>query len=162
MQFNAEEYYQVSLERIKQAESLYREERSYSLAMYCAGLSVETLLRAFRWTEDPSFEGRHDLNDLLKASRILKIDYDYLERKGLSDAEVRAASLGLRTAVNEVIVLWHNNLRFSSEKRLKAFLKRIDRLQGRGDPLKRNSLQLITAAQVVINRGMTLWPSLTK
>jgi len=71
MQFTAEQYYRVSLERTKQARGLYSDGGAYSLAMYCGGLAVESLLRAFRWTEDTSFEGRHDLSDLLKASRLL-------------------------------------------------------------------------------------------
>jgi hypothetical protein len=162
MNFNAEEYYQVSLERRKQAEILYNEDENFSLSMYCAGLAVESLLRAFRWRRDQSFEGRHDLSVLLKASRLLAIDYDFVSRSGRSDGAVNDISLELRGAVNEVIVLWHNNLRFTSERRLKSFLRSIDRLRGRGDPLKRNALQLLNAAQIVINRGMVLWPSLTK
>ena len=43
---------------------------------------------AFRWTEDPSFEGRHDLTELLRSSRLLRIDEDYLRRRGSSDDRV--------------------------------------------------------------------------
>jgi HEPN domain-containing protein len=48
MQFNAQEYYQVGLERMVQARRLYGDEGNYALAMYCSGLAVECLLRAFR------------------------------------------------------------------------------------------------------------------
>ena len=78
MQFRADEYYRVSLERMKQAHGLYQNGAAYSLSMYCAGLAVESLLRAFRWTEHTTFEGRHDLSDLLKASRLLRIDDEYM------------------------------------------------------------------------------------
>jgi len=71
MQFRAEEYYQAGLERMRQAITIHRSGKDYALAMYCAGLAVESMLRAFRWVENASFEGRHDLNDLLEASGIV-------------------------------------------------------------------------------------------
>jgi hypothetical protein len=55
MQFRADQYYQASLERMKQSLRLYYDGRAFALAMYCAGLAVESLLRAFRWAEDASF-----------------------------------------------------------------------------------------------------------
>jgi hypothetical protein len=54
MQFRAEQYFQASLERMEQALRIYRDGKSFALAMYCGGLAVECLLRAFRWTEDTS------------------------------------------------------------------------------------------------------------
>ena len=55
------------------------------------------------------------------------------------------------------------NLRFASEASLKTFLNKIGRLRGvKGGPLKKNALDLINAAQTVINRGVTLWTSRTK
>lgn len=82
---------------------------------------------------------------------------------GVSETAVRASRLKLRAALNEVIALWHNNLRFASEASLKAYLKRTGRLRGvKGDPLKKNAMELIDAAQSVIDRGVTLWTSKRK
>ena len=131
--------------------------------MYCGGLAVECLLRAFRWKKDQSFEGRHDMIELLKASRLMVINEDHLRDKGVSDEEIRSASLRLRAAMNEVVILWHNNLRFASETRLKAHLRQIDRLKGaKGDPLKKNALDLLNAAGTIVDRGMVLWTSKTR
>jgi len=142
---------------------VYGNGAAFSLAMYCGGLAVESLLRAFRWTEDPSFEGRHDLSDLLKASRLLRIDDEYMRRKNASEEDIHTSGVTLRAAMNEVVILWHNNLRFASEASLKAFLNNIGRLKGvKGDPLKKNALDLLSAAQTVVNRGVTLWTSKTK
>lgn len=163
MQFRAEQYYRVSLERMEQARKIYQYGAAYALAMYCGGLAVESLLRAFRWTEDASFEGRHDLSDLLKASRLLRIDDEYMRRKNASEDAIMRAGGNLRAAMNEVIILWHNNIRFASEASLKAFLNKIGRLQGvKGDPLKKNAADLLNAAQTVVNRGVMLWTSKTK
>ena len=65
--------------------------------------------------------------------------------------------------MNEIVILWHNNLRFASEARLKAHLAGLNRVQGvKGDPLKKNASDLIDAAQLIVNRGMVLWDSPTK
>jgi hypothetical protein len=131
--------------------------------MYCGGLAVECILRAFRWRRDRSFEGRHDLEDLLKASALLRINEDHMRQTGISDDDILHYALSLRAAMNEVLALWHNNLRFASEASLRAFLHRIGRLQGiKGNALKRNALDLLNAAQTVVDRGVALWTSRKK
>jgi len=163
MKFTAREYFQASVERMEQAKGLYRNGKNFALTIYCAGLAVECLLRAFRWTDDSSFEGRHDLNDLLKASRFLQIDDEHMRRKGASEAAILHAGLRLQAAMDEIVVLWHNNLRFACEASLKGFLNRIGRLRGiKGDPLKKNALDLLNAAQAIITRGVVLWTSMKK
>src|SRR5205085_3569265 len=101
MQFRAEQYYQASLERMEQSRRLYTDGWAFALAMYCAGLAVESLLRAFRWTEEARFEGRHDLSELLKASRLLRTDDQYMRRKRVSEDVIRDSGLRLRGAMNE-------------------------------------------------------------
>lgn len=144
MNFRDRDYYQAGLERMQQAEKLFAKGGAYALAMYCGGLAVECLLRAFRWSETTGFEGRHDLTDLLKACGILRVDDDYMRRRGKSEEDIHESSIQFRGAMNEVVILWHNNLRFSSESRLKAHLRKIKRVQGiKGDPLKKNAADLI-------------------
>lgn len=158
MKFRAEQYFQASQERMVQATKLWSDGKSFALSMYCGGLAVESLLRAFRWIEDPSFEGRHDLRELLKASRLLRIDDNYQRRKRTSEEVIRESTLSLKAAVEQVVVLWHNNPRFASEDSAKAFLIRIGRFQGiKGDPLKQNARELIGAAQTIMDRGVVLW-----
>ena len=95
------------------------------------------LLRSSRWKDDQTFEGRHHLSELLKASRLLAINDDHMRCKHASEDTIRDTGMHLRAAMSEVVVLWNNNLRYASEARLKAFLKQIDRLQGiKGDPLE--------------------------
>ena len=48
MEFTADNYFLAGVERMSQAQHLYRKgEGFYALAMYAAGLAVECLLRAF-------------------------------------------------------------------------------------------------------------------
>jgi hypothetical protein len=126
--------------------------------MYVSGLAVECILRAFRWDKNPTFDGRHDLDDLLRASALLGINEEGMRKKGFTEEEILDSALALHAAMNEVIVLWHNNLRFASEASLRAFLRRIDRLQGiKGDAIKKNSSDLLNAAQTIVDRGNVLW-----
>jgi hypothetical protein len=158
MIFRGEEYFRAGTERMRQARILHNAGASYALAMYCGGLAVECILRAFRWDKDTSFEGRHDLEDLLKSSKLLRIDENHMRRIGVSEFAIMEYAVVLRAAMNEVIALWHNNLRFASEASLRAFLNRIGRLRGvKGNALKKNAADLLNAAQTVVDRGVALW-----
>ncbi len=160
MQFRADQYYRVSLERMELARKLYPDGTAYALAMYCGRHAVESLLRAFRSTDDSAFQGRHDLSELHRASRFLRFDDDYMRRRRASEESIRESALKLRAAMSEVVILWHNNLRFASEASLRAFLRQSGRLHGvKGNPLKKNALDLLEAAQNIITRGIVLWTS---
>jgi hypothetical protein len=163
MKFTGEEYFRASTERMRQARLLHSTKEDYALAMYCSGLSVECILRAFRWKKDKSFEGRHDLEDLFKASDFLRIHEDRARQRGIPEEEISQSTIAFRAAMNEVAVLWHNNLRFASEAGLRAFLYRAGRLQGiRGSALKKNSSDLLNAVQAIVDRGVALWTSKKK
>ena len=163
MDFRAEDYYRAAAERMRQARQVHHAGGNYALAMYCAGLAVECILRAFRWEKDKSFEGRHDLGDLLKASDLLHINEEWMRQQGHSEEKIIQYTLSLRAAMSEVVILWHNNLRFASENRLRAFLNKLGRLAGiKGDALKKNALDLLNAAQTVVDRGVVLWISRKK
>jgi hypothetical protein len=72
---------------------------------------------------------------LLRESRLLRFDDESLRRRGASEAEVVESALRLRGAIVELAILWHNNLRYSCEDSLRAFLKRRGKLRGvKGDP----------------------------
>lgn len=159
MQFTSEQYYHASLERLKQARTIYQEGDAYSLAVYCGGVAVESLLRAFL-SKGRSFDGRHDLLKLLKAGSLLQIHDNFMREKGAPEETIRLTSVEFRTAMNEIIILWHNNLRYASEAALKTHLNHLGKLRGiKGDPLKKNTRDLLEAAQQIINRGVALWTS---
>lgn len=163
MDFKAEHYFRAGIERMRQAYHLYAEGDSYAFAMYSAGLAVECILRAFRWLKDTSFEGRHDLLELFHASGFGEIEEDHLREKGLSPEKIQQYAFALRGAINTVKALWHNNLRFASEARLRAYLKQIGLYKGKkGDLLKANALDLINAADRIVDKGVALWISRKK
>jgi hypothetical protein len=52
-----------------------------------------------------------------------------------TEEEIRDSSARLKGAMNLVILLWHNNLRYASEASLRAFLRQSGRIRGvKGDP----------------------------
>lgn len=160
MQFTDEEYYRAATERIRQAREIHDSGQGYALAMYGSGLAVECILRAFRWRKDPSFEGRHDLRELFDASGFLRTSEERARKKRIPAEEIERSAAAIREAMGEVAYLWHNNLRFASEDSLRAYLRRIGRLRGiRGDALKKNSADLLDAAQTIVGEGVRSWTS---
>jgi hypothetical protein len=163
MQFRDEEYYEAAIERIRQAREIHEAKKSYALAMYCSGLAVECILRAFRWQNDPSFEGRHDLWELFDASGFLQIHEERSRRRRIPQEEIERSAADILDAMSEVRVLWQNNLRFASEASLRSHLNRIGRLRGiRGDALKKNSADLLLAAELIVEEGARSWTSKRK
>jgi HEPN domain-containing protein len=160
MQFTGEEYFRAAIERMRQAREIHDFGKNYALAMYCGGLAVECMLRAYRWRTDPSFEGRHDLSELFRASGLLKIHQERARNKRKPEEDIVRSASGIRDAIREIGALWHNNLRFASEDSLRAHLNRIERLRGiRGDALKKNSADLLLAAELIVEEGSRSWTS---
>jgi hypothetical protein len=158
-----EYYYKASLERIRQAWQLYREEASYALAMYVAGVSVECMLRAFKMRKDPSHDEKHDLRRLFRASGMLQVEPEVLISRGLSQDEANAYFREIQAALNEIHSLWANDYRYVSEDRLRAHLKysKLDRGL-RGDFLKANARKPLNSAQTFADKGVIQWISSRK
>ncbi len=160
MDFTADHYYRAALERTTQAHHLYREGTgNYALAMYAAGLAVESMLRAFMLrTGKTEFESRHNVLLLAKESGMLNVDRDKIKQKGLSDEQIERHQKALWASVNDVFILWRNDYRFASEARLRAHLKKMKFYEDvKGDPLKANTLRLLKAAQRFIDKGVLQW-----
>jgi HEPN domain-containing protein len=163
MQFTSEEYYRAAAERMRQAREIHDSGKNYALAVYCGGLAVECILRAYRWRKDSSFEGRHDLDELFKASGLRQVQEERAREKRKTEEEIARSAANILDAMRKIAALWHNNLRFASEDSLRAHLKRIGRLRGiRGDALKKNSADLLLAAELIVEEGARSWTSKRK
>ncbi|HQU45760.1 MAG TPA: HEPN domain-containing protein, partial [Pirellulales bacterium] len=148
MQISAEHYFHAALERIHQARLIYRAGDSYALAMYTSGLAVESMLRAFRWKKDQSFEGRHDLLRLFRESGLLQLNEEHLRAKGLSSDMVLQQVARFQGLMNHVVLVWTNDLRYAPEALVRSRIVRMRLYERRkGDVLKSTSLQLQNAAQ---------------
>ncbi len=157
MKFGADDYYCCSIERMDQARHLLQSD-SYSLAIYCSGLAIECMLRAFRWKDDPTFDGRHDLNDLLDASRFMTQHNQLLCRTELDAERSEALSMRMKAALSAIVKVWRNNLRYASEAKLRRYFFETGQLAGiKGDGTRFNAVGLLEAAQFIVNQGSLKW-----
>lgn len=143
-----EHYLQAAMERIEQAGWLYEQKASYALVIYLAGLAVECLFRAFKARRDPTFDERHDLKLLFQAS-------------GIQDKLPESEWGAFHADAAEVWVSWINSLRFYSEHRARAYLKRHPALRKgiKGDILKECAGRLLQASRRLAAKGVALWSS---
>lgn len=135
--------------RLRDARVL-REQERWLGAIYLTDPAGEGMLRALLWSKRSQQEVGHDLRDLLKRVRALGM------LTGRDDA--------LLSPVNEIVVLWSNDLRFVGEGAFRRRLERIGRLSRdasgriiRGDPVKANALGFLDACQAVVARGELAW-----
>ena len=144
MRIETSDYFIVAQERLSDANLLYKEER-YSFALYAAGVAVESVLRAYIFRLDPKLEAAHNLKLLLKASKLRSVT-------------TAAESLQIDTAILDLFERGRNDLRYTSNSRLRRRLKKQKMDRGiRGDYLKENCRLGIEVATIIINIGAAKW-----
>jgi hypothetical protein len=142
--FNAEQYRAASLEHLKLAGQLLDEER-YLLSHYLSGLSVECMLRAYRFRIDQEFDGRHNLEILFRES-------------GYEKNMPKAMRERVSVALNVVQLRWKNDYRFRCTEDLTRYLYQIKAHRGLiGDLLLESNKLLYEAANVIVEFGDKKW-----
>jgi HEPN domain-containing protein len=143
-EFTAKVYKEAAEERAQALQGLY-ESGEYALALYLAGVAVESMFRAYRFTFDPEFSSRHDLFELAKESKF-------------GDKVPEGAYEKCMADLGAVATRWSNNHRFRSRAAILKYLKRaaLDR-RIKGDVLKENARRAINAAIDLIALGSRLW-----
>lgn len=108
-------------------------------------MAVESLLRAFVAQKEPVLEAAHNLSLLLRESRLLdRITPD--EGQQVYDA---ISALSRR---------WKNDLRYTSNDRLRRRLKKQNLDRGvRGDFLKENCRIVLSMSETVLRIGVATW-----
>jgi len=143
-EFTAEIYRAAAEDRWTALETLYGNQ-FYTLTLYTAGVAVECMFRAYRARIDPTFDSRHDLFKLERASKFALI--------------VPAARLSeYGAALSALAVRWSNNHRYRSPAALRSWLKRLSLDRGiTGDPVKENARRASAAAGVIVAIGVAQW-----
>ena len=152
MKLAAANYRAAARTRLDEARCLYGG-RFWAGTTYLAGRGAEAILRGLLALREPRLESGHDLRDLLARVR----------RTGMlrerNDAE-------LENAVNEVAVVWRNNLRFADDDLFRWLLRQqkrdrsIGRTPVKGEPEKANAKSVLEACERIISRGDLLWKRL--
>ncbi|ETR73615.1 MAG: hypothetical protein OMM_06831 [Candidatus Magnetoglobus multicellularis str. Araruama] len=104
--FTANDYYSASKSRLQDLEYLRGSEANNIFALYCSGVLIECMLRAYILTYTKEFDSKHDLEKLYIKSQLgSQLTED---EKGKLSASIKIANK-----------IWSNDLRYCSEKRLK-------------------------------------------
>ncbi len=121
----------------------------YVECIYVSGIAAECILRAYRTRQDPEFDSRHDLSQLLTASGLE--NFVPLKRR----QEV-AAALG------EVWVRWKNDYRYVSATRLASAFRDAGLFHGiKGDQLKENARIALENSLDLVGIGDARWTMLS-
>ncbi|MCX6166229.1 MAG: hypothetical protein NTU73_15440 [Ignavibacteriae bacterium] len=105
------EYFEAVETRKKDYNYLKREDEHIIFAVYCAGVSVECLLKGYITKEKPGFDSRHNLRNLFIESHILDGKTEKEKEKFIS-------------LISTIDRIWYNGLRYASEKHIRReFLK---------------------------------------
>jgi len=111
-------------------------------------VAVESLLRAYIVQLDPILEARHNLLLLLDESKL---------RQTVTANESQI----VYDSVNTLSKLWKNDLRYTSNNRLRRRLKKNKMDRGiRGDFLKENCRIAIDLATTILRIGVAKWKPL--
>jgi len=144
MRIEAADYIDAAQERLSNAKLLY-EAAQYSFALYAAGVAVESLLRAFIAQVAPILETAHNLPKLLNESKLRQI---------VTPDESEIIDISLIALARR----WKNDLRYTSNNRLRRRLKKLKLDRGmRGDFLKENCRIAIDIAATILRIGATKW-----
>ena len=144
----SDDYREGALARLEEARRL-RDQQQWVGAVYLAGRAVEAILRSLLWLRGRQQEIGHDLRDLLKRTRSLGI---------LSSDDTELGGY-----VNDIAVIWYNNLRFVGDNRFLRDLRAAGRhkhIYGRrikGDVLKANARHVVEMCEAIVTRGDRVW-----
>ena len=145
MDLGADDYREGALLRLKEAQVLYETEQWVG-SVYLAGRAVQCIFRSLLWRSGAQQHIGHSLPRLLDAVRrvgfLRESEYD-----------------GFYARVNEISVIWRNDLRFTGPRRFHRILKasKRDRHIGskrvEGDPSKANAKRVLEIAEWITQRG---------
>lgn len=149
--FSSERYIEGAAERIRAADIMY-DQKSYVDTLHLSGVAVECVLRGFAFQPGVAFDGRHDLQLLLKAATpSLEKFVGSTQRANIS------------TALVEVWTRWKNWYRYAGDGMVRAELKEKGLDRGiHGNFVKENARLVLENATIIVNKGVAVWASKKK
>ena len=103
------DYFDAAICRSEDLEHLLQDPTRMIFSLYCAGVSIECLLRAFITKNTTEFDAKHDLERLYDKSKIATY---------LTSEEKQEMTIAIKNANK----MWHNNHRYTSDKRMKRVI----------------------------------------
>jgi hypothetical protein len=141
------DYFDAAICRSEDLEHLQTDQKRMIFSLYCAGVSIECMLRAYITKNTSEFDAKHDLIKLYDKSKIALI---------LNEAEKEEITAALKSA-NKI---WNNNLRYTSEKRMKRIIAHQGvkaKITDINKYLNKNYSDIFEAQKIIIQIGKEKW-----
>lgn len=103
------DYYDAAICRAEDLVHLQYDQKRMIFSLYCAGVSIECMFRAYITKNTSDFDSKHDLERLYDKSKMALL---------LTADEKEEMTIAVKVA-NKI---WNNNLRYTSEKRMKRII----------------------------------------
>jgi len=147
LDFTHTDYFTASLTRQNDYLHLKNNPMSTIFAVYCAGVAIECMFRAYivRYTKE--FDSRHDIDKLFVKSQL---------SNKLDSTQKEVISIAVKKANN----LWKNEFRYVSEVRMKRIIAHKIVKKGYTDINKyivKYNKDLFDAAEIIIKIGSDKW-----
>lgn len=145
--FTSNDYYSAALLRNADLQHLRSEEKSIIFSIYCAGVTIECMLRAYIVKNTAEFDSKHDLMKLYEKSQIALV---------LTETEKEE----LLVAIKNANKIWKNDLRYTSDKRMNRL---IGHEMGRTKYKDVNKFvkgfysEIFEATNLIITKGIEKW-----
>lgn len=140
-------YFDATYTREDDCKLLRTKNESLIFSIYCAGVAVECMLRAYiKKNKIPTFDAGHDLRELTKQSEIFY---------SLTDKERMRFTVELSK-----MKIWNNNLRYYSNKKMESIMFERYGISGKGafiKYMKKEAADFFDAANSIIKLGREKW-----
>ena len=144
MDIGSAEYLAAAKDSLDAAGKLHRE-GLYTTAHYLCGLSVECILRAYRWKLQTPWDGRHNIQLLFKESQFDQL----IPSKRYKEFD---------EAFQYVVLSWSNSHRYMSAPRLEKYLNTASMIRNiRGHKIKAHSAQMLSYTLTIVDLGVAKW-----
>lgn len=145
--FTHTDYYSASLTRMTDLEHLRTNQNSIIFSIYCAGVSIECMFRAYITKYTKEFDAKHNLEKLFEKS-LLANELTANEKEKLS------------IAVKKANKIWNNDLRYVSEKRMKRKIAH-ENIQTQFNDvnkyLDKFKSEIFDSTELIIKTGTSKW-----
>jgi hypothetical protein len=141
------DYFTASLTRYADLSHLKTNRNSAIFSVYTAGVTIECMFRAYITKYTKEFDSKHDLEKLYIKS-LLGIQFDTDEKEQLA------------IAVKKANTIWSNDLRYTSEKRMKRIIAHKNVRANLNDVnayIDREYNTIFDATELIIKRGKEKW-----
>jgi hypothetical protein len=146
--FTATDYFLAANERQQDRQVILNENKRVMFAVYCSGVAIESMLRAYITKISKNFDAKHNLQNLLIASKLTEyFDSDDIKQQ-------------IITAIKKASKFWNNNQRYYSEKKLKRQIGHEIARTKYKDVTKyfRNQCKdLFDATDIILEKGRQKW-----